>query len=50
MIYDILSNKFIKLYVEGFIKSRQYNRKTLYLVKSGRQIGISYRTNQWPNW
>jgi len=27
MIYDILSNKFIKLYVGGLVKSQQYNRK-----------------------
>ena len=50
MIYDILSNKFIKLYAEGLVKSQQYNRKFKYLVKTGRQIGISFRTNQWANW
>jgi len=27
MIYDILSNKFIKLRVGGLVKSQQYNRK-----------------------
>jgi len=27
MIYDILSNKFIKLFVESMVKSQQYNRK-----------------------
>jgi len=27
MIFDILSNIFIKLYVEGLVKSQQYNRK-----------------------
>ena len=50
MIYDILSNKFIKLYALGLVKSCQYNRNIKYPVKTGRQIGISFRTNQWANW
>ena len=45
MIYDILSNKFIKLRVWGLVKSQQYNINFKYLVKTGRQIGISFRTN-----